>query len=779
MLKFKLIRLSFLILLLASLPHLLPGGNPHDSVAAAPLTGHPLPAQAPEPVIAPELRSALDAPTGEAEIYPVIVTLKEQANVAAFAGLDRATRNRQIVTVLQALANARQAPLRAFLENRQREGTVAGYLPFWVFNGLAVRATGAVIEELALRPEILRITADETISAPVSSTATVVEPNVTQVNAPALWDLGFRGQGIVVASLDSGVYADHPDLSAQWRGGNNSWFDPYGEHPNTPYDAGGHGTQTMGVMVGRDAGGTAIGVAPDAQWIAAKIFDDQGSATTSAIHSAFQWLLDPDANPETADAPHVVNNAWGYQTTGCNLEFQLDLQALRAVGVVPVFSAGNAGPGPDTSVSPANNQEALAVGGVNGADQIYVESSRGPSACDGVTIFPDLVAPAVDIWSSNQYGSYSSNTGTSLAAPHVAGVLALLLSAYGVDLTAAEQEAALLNSAVDLGLSGADNDYGYGRVDALAAFNVLQGGTPPPTPTPTATATSTPTPAPTATPLPLTNVALNRPVSVSSAADVDHSGEMAVDGDLLTLWQTKKAVGKKVLASEWLVVDLGAGVTISEVELVWDVYYATDYTIQIADDNENWDTVVGTTSGDGGQDTFVFAPVTARYVKLNSTGWLDASLRNWLQEFSVYGQTDDSQPTATATASPTLFPSPTPTSTPAAQTTLHVGDLDGTSTPARNRWDATVSILIHDGGAVPMANVTVSGNWDGGAAGDGSCLTDSTGHCEITLSRLRTTVIGVTFAVTDVVHPVGIYHAAENHDPDGDSDGTTIAIQQP
>lgn len=145
----------------------------------------------------------------------------------------------------------------------------------------------------------------------------------------------------------------------------------------------------------------------------------------------------------------------------------------------------------------------------------------------------------------------------------------------------------------------------------------------------------------------------------------------------------------------------------------------------------------------------------------------------------MYGQTDDSQPTATATASPTLFPSPTPTSTPATQTTLHVGDLDGTSTPARNRWDATVSILIHDGGAVPMANVTVSGNWDGGAAGDGSCLTDSTGHCEITLSRLRTTVIGVTFAVTDVVHPVGIYHAAENHDPDGDSDGTTIAIQQP
>jgi hypothetical protein len=238
-----------------------------------------------------------------------------------------------------------------------------------------------------------------------------------------------------------------------------------------PTDVNGHGTWTMGLMVGGEAGATAVGVAPGAKWIAAKIFNDQDVATTAAIHQSFQWLLDPDGNPTTNDAPDVVNGSWTMGAVGCDLEFQLDLRALRAAGILSVFAAGNGGSGAGTSYSPANNAEALSVGATDLTDAAAGFSSRGPSACDGST-FPDLVAPGVTVRSTDLYRSWVSKSGTSVAAPAVSGALALLLSAFP-ELPADRQEAALENGAVDLGPVGADNDTGYGRLDVLAAYNWL------------------------------------------------------------------------------------------------------------------------------------------------------------------------------------------------------------------------------------------------------------------------------------------------------------------
>jgi subtilisin family serine protease len=444
--------------------------------------------------IAPELQAQM-AVSAPGEMVTAIVTMRDQADLSSIPGADRAARQQGVIRALQAQAAASQRQIQAFLRAQQAQGRVGDTTSFWVFNGLSVTAVPEVFQELAARDDVAKITPDaiQLEMAPLQADA-ATETNLSVIDAPALWGLGYSGQGVVVASMDSGVDISHPELAARWRGGGNSWYDPYGQHPATPTDLSGHGTWTTGVMVAGDAGGTAIGVAPGAQWIAVKIFDDRGRSRATAIHSGFQWLMDPDGSPATADAPDVVNNSWTFSGPGCNLEFELDMEALRAIGVLPVFAAGNFGPYAATSASPANNPAAFAVGATDNADQIYAYSSRGPSACgETQTIYPEIVAPGVNIKTTDRYGFYTYESGTSLAAPHASGALALLLSAYP-GLSTSQQEAALLGSGADLGAAGPDNDFGYGRLNVLAAYQWLQGGADPtPTPTPD---TPTPTPAP-------------------------------------------------------------------------------------------------------------------------------------------------------------------------------------------------------------------------------------------------------------------------------------------
>ena len=236
----------------------------------------------------------------------------------------------------------------------------------------------------------------------------------------------------------------------------------------------GHGTQVTGVIV---AGG-GIGMAPGAKFIAARAFDDTGASTASAIHLAFQWLLDPDHNPATPDAPNVVNLSWGARQA-CNLEFQPDLQALRSAHILPVAAAGNDGqtipqpPALSPDNSPANLPEAFAVGAtLQGATAIAPFSSAGPSSCSGGQ-FPALVAPGTGIRSTKSGGFDATNlAGTSFSAPHVAGALALLLQ-VAPQLTATEQANLLTQSADDLGAPGADSIFGAGSLDLVAAARSL------------------------------------------------------------------------------------------------------------------------------------------------------------------------------------------------------------------------------------------------------------------------------------------------------------------
>ena len=449
--------------------------------------------------IDPALEAILDAVPGDQPVAAIVI-LRAQVDPrdVGGGGHDRGSR---VVAQKRDRAERTQGPIRAVLAAGLRAGSVQSYTPLWIVNAIAVTAQPAVIRGMARSPLVARIVPDHVLAAPPPSafgtaSGSPVEPNVAQVNAPAMWDLGYRGAGVVVASMDTGVDVDHPDLTAQWRGGANSWYDPYGQHA-APFDASGHGTQTMGVMVGRDSGGTSIGLAPEATWIAVKAFNDSGVASSSALHLGYQWLLDPDGVPATADEPDVVNNSWTYGSPGCVLEFEPDLAALVAAGIVPVFAAGNFGPAAPSDTSPGNNPDAFSVGAVYGTDAVWGQSSRGPTSCGRASpaTFPSVAAPGVDVWTASRFGFYEAVTGTSLAAPHVTGAIALLLDAFpGTTVTALEN--AIRTGTVDLPPAGPDVDTGSGRLDVMAAYEALVGG---PTPSQSPSPSVSPSPSPSST----------------------------------------------------------------------------------------------------------------------------------------------------------------------------------------------------------------------------------------------------------------------------------------
>lgn len=425
--------------------------------------------------LSPELEAALLS-SGASEEISVIVTLADQVDLQSFKGDSRAGQRRALVQALKSKADQSQKPLVATL----RQLGVKGLEKFWIFNGVAFRATPEQIYRVAAYPGVNEVRLDGTLNVPETATTATSDPewNLVAVNAPDLWNAGFTGSGIVIADMDTGVDVEHPDLSGNWRGGDNSWYDPNGEH-STPYDSDGHGTQSMSLIVGGEAGGTSIGMAPGAEWIAVKIFNDTGEAAYSSIHLGFQWLLDPDNNPATNDSPDIVNNSWGLRTgvNQCITEFQADVQALTAADIAVVFAAGNEGPSPSTSISPANYPDSFAVGAVDSNLEIVSSSSRGPATCDGST-YPQVVAPGLNVRVADlTFGglfpnSYTTVSGTSFSAPHVSGSMALLRSAFP-GLTVDEMNQALEETAFDLGQFGADNDYGNGLIDLAAAYNQL------------------------------------------------------------------------------------------------------------------------------------------------------------------------------------------------------------------------------------------------------------------------------------------------------------------
>jgi bacillopeptidase F len=427
--------------------------------------------------ISPALREHLTT-VSPREAVPVIVRF-----AAAFTPkpppADRADlrlHRQQMLEGLRRQAAVNQAPFLAYLS----QARIQGARTLWISNSLAAVVPAWRVAGMAARSGVREVGLDSVVLLGSTEPAEIspVGWNLAALHVPELREMGIDGQGVVVACLDTGVDERHADLGPRYRGGSNSWFDPHGQHA-TPYDANGHGTQVMGLVLGGDASGIGIGVAPGARWIAAKIFDDGGQASLSDIHLGLQWVLDPDGSASTDDAPDIVNNSWDLlgSTNLCLDEFQADLEALRSAGIAVVFAAGNDGPGPATSLSPANDPSVFPVGAVTQGLTVALFSSRGPSACTG-GFFPDAVAPGVSLLTADLSfgglfpGATTYVSGTSFAAPMVSGVLALLRGAFP-EAGAESLLDVLRQSAGDLGTEGPDNDSGHGLVDALQAYVLL------------------------------------------------------------------------------------------------------------------------------------------------------------------------------------------------------------------------------------------------------------------------------------------------------------------
>lgn len=447
----------------------------------------------------------------------VVVIMKNQADLSGandvFGKVNKAAF---VYTKLLNTAQQEQQSLQRWLQRKQ-----ISFRSFYIVNMLSLRADRALIDSLAIREDVSAVIEDSPMTMLPNERernttgSRAIEWGVSKINAPQVWALGFTGQNITIGGQDTGYEWEDPVIKFKYRGWvnnaadhNYNWHDAiHQDNPNSsgtnscgydstfPCDDDNHGTHTMGTMVGDDGAGNQVGVAPGSVWIGCRNMEN-GWGTLTTYVECFEWFLAPypvaGGAGDPSKMPHVINNSWGCPTSeGCNTSnfstMETALNNLRTAGCVVVVSAGNSGSSCSTVSDPAAIFEgSLSVGATNSSDAIASFSSRGPVTVDGSNrMKPNVSAPGVGVRScirgTNQFGTWN---GTSMAGPHVAGMVALLLSANPAldgfvplieDII--EQTALNLTSAQTCGgVAGTtipNNTFGFGRINALAAVNLV------------------------------------------------------------------------------------------------------------------------------------------------------------------------------------------------------------------------------------------------------------------------------------------------------------------
>jgi subtilisin family serine protease len=425
----------------------------------------------------PELEQALQRALPLQRV-PIVATLTDQAELAPGQSPPA------ILTALRRQADLSQPGLLARLG-------LTDVRRYWLVNAISTSAIPLEVRLIAADPAVARVDLDPAVRLAAEATpprrlfqAGPRNWGLAAIRAPQAWrQVGATGAAVTIGTIDTGVDARHPALSGKvvaWRDTVAGRAAPYDDHRARNAHR-------------RDAGGgspaAALGVAPGAKLLVAKAIPGSGVGSGSDIMAAAQWLADPDDNPATPDFPQVISNSWGEVADANDPWFRPLLRHWRALGIVPVFAAGNTGPSGGSVGSPSSYPDALTVGAMDQSRRIAPFSSRGPVAWQnrdglgpaaGAISKPDIAGPGVAVVSSAPGGGYQPYSGTSMAAPHVAGVVALMRSANRA-LTVADVEQILGSTAADIGAPGRDNEAGAGLVNALAAARAAArrpGGTP-------------------------------------------------------------------------------------------------------------------------------------------------------------------------------------------------------------------------------------------------------------------------------------------------------------
>lgn len=473
------------------------------------------------PVIDPELEAEMQRISNE-EKTKVVILLSEQSDAMAllreteFFG-SKQEKRQFVIETLKRQAETTQYELIGLLDEMERNGMVDEIQQFWLVNCVSCKANKAAINDLAQQRGIMTIYhcqetqwifENEATPAPRGNGREITQ-NLLQVNAPQVWELGYKGAGVLIAVIDTGIRLDHADLVGRfWDGGAeypNHGYDFY-YHDNDPSDDWGHGTHVAGTICGTGASGSQTGIAPEATIMALKTFNSEGVGEETHWIAAMQFALEHGADLMNMSLGRPQPNAAQKLMTrqACDNTLAAGVVVAACAGnirqmqfMVPVpnniYTPGDCPPPylhEDQLVNAGGTSCIICVGAVNYNNTIAPFSSEGPSQWTDVAeyndypytagsttaiglIRPDICAPGVQIKSLdfNTTDGYTLMDGTSMATPLVAGTIALMLS-KNRELTPAQISEILERTAVKL-TEHKSNDFGTGRLDAFAAVNAV------------------------------------------------------------------------------------------------------------------------------------------------------------------------------------------------------------------------------------------------------------------------------------------------------------------
>jgi subtilisin family serine protease len=472
-------------------------------------------------MIEPNLQDKINS-TDEAELIPVLIVMDQQADFNMVynhvKNMPKTERRSEAISIFKNIAENSQYQLRSILEQSELTGDAKDLRYLWIVNAVGGKLTPRTIESVSSLAGVNRIHLDE------ERYALNVEPgyqhvpptdditwSVEMVNGPDVWNLGYQGNGVLVAIVDTGVNYNHTDLVNRMWDGNPTYphhgWDFY-NNDNDPYDDhiyGGHGSHCAGITAGDGTSGTQTGVAPQAEIMAVKVLNASGNGSEYTTMDGMEFALDNGADIISMSLGWVSStnpdkNAW--RTTTNN---------LLASGMVCSIAAGNERgyswyPVPDNIRVPGQNpppwrhpdqnvdgglSSVVTVASTNQSDVYSSYSSKGPVTWESISpwfdypyaggsqqgyVAPDIAAPGENITSCTNQGNnqYIQMSGTSMATPQIAGIMALLLS-KDPTLTPAEIDQVLELTSIPKGSAGKDIDYGAGRVDALRAIQGVAG----------------------------------------------------------------------------------------------------------------------------------------------------------------------------------------------------------------------------------------------------------------------------------------------------------------